>query len=87
MSKFKIEIKIAARRAAPKLSISNAEPIISSVINNVMALMTKRNNPKVNTVTGRVIKTSNGFTKIFKIEMIKLAINAEPTPSIWNDLT
>jgi hypothetical protein len=66
--------------AAKKESTLNPPTIFAHKrINN--ALITRRNKPKVNTVTGRVNKTRIGFTKIFNnpsttatmIEVVKLS--------------
>ena len=76
-----MEITIAAMIAVPKPLISKVDPIIPWVIINVMALMTKRNNPSVTNVIGNVNMTKIGFTTKFKIDKITLAINAGPKPS------
>ncbi len=39
--------------------------IIDDASINIRALITKRNRPSVNTVTGSVIRIKNGFTKVF----------------------
>lgn len=66
--------------AVLKPSILKASPIRPSVIIKVTALMTKRNNPKVTTVTGNVSRMRNGLTSTFKTDKMKLAPKAAPIP-------
>ena len=69
---------IVVRSAIPNPSISNELLIRLSVSIRVMALITKRNKPKVSKVTGRVKMIRIGRTSTFKIESRKLAPNAAP---------
>ena len=80
ISKCKTEITIEASSAVPKSSMLNESPMILWVIINVIALMTNKNAPSVNIVTGNVKKIRNGFTKTFKNDKMMLATIAAPTP-------
>lgn len=73
-----MDIMTAISKAVPKLEISKEVPIILSVIVNVMALITNRNNPSVTKVTGNVKIIKIGLTRIFNIERIALAPTAAP---------
>lgn len=67
----------ARSRAKPNPEISNKLPIKASVINNVQALITNKNSPKVNNVTGKVKRMRMGRTSIFNIDRIMLAPMAD----------
>lgn len=75
----------AARMAIPKLVMTNASPINHCVSISVIALMTNKKRPKLNTVTGKVRITRIGFTIAFMIDNKILAIMAAPTPDKKND--
>ncbi len=76
---------IAARIAVPNPSITKVEPIKLWVIINVIALITNKKKPKLITVIGRVNTIKIGFTIVFSIARTRLAINAAPKLSKWND--
>lgn len=78
MIRFAMDMMIATSSAVPKLAISKESPIILSVICNVMALMTNKNNPSVTNVTGSVRMIKIGRTSTFNIDRIKLAPIAAP---------
>lgn len=73
MAKFKILITIDAKIAIPKLEITNASPISSAVIINVIALMINKKKPNVMTVTGNVKITRIGFKMMLMIDKRTLA--------------
>ncbi len=83
MSKWKKERTMEASSAVPNPPISNASPIIAAVIINVIALITKKNNPSVRIVTGNVKRIKIGRTNILRMERMRLAMNAAPTPLKW----
>lgn len=68
---------IATTIAKPKPWMTKLLPIIDAVSINVTALITKRNKPRVITVTGKVKTTNIGFTIRFTIARMTLAIIAE----------
>ena len=78
--KFTIDMMTDTRMAVPKPAISNESPMKPSVIINVIALITNRNRPSVRTVTGSVNMMRMGFTRMFKIDSMKLAPMAAPNP-------
>ena len=80
MIRLTIDIITDTRIAVPNPAISKESPINPSVIISVTALMTNRNNPSVKTVTGRVKIIMIGFTRMFRIESMKLAPTAAPNP-------
>lgn len=67
----------AMRRASPNPDNSKWVPMIESVINNVMALITNRKSPSVSNVAGKVKIISIGLTSIFKIDKTRLAVKAD----------
>jgi len=69
---------IAISKASPKPDISNLLPIMASVINNVHALMTNKNNPRERMVTGKVRMTRSGLTSILIKYRTILAPTAAP---------
>ena len=71
----------AINNASPKLEISNKSPIILSVIINVSALITNKNNPNEMIVIGKVKIIKIGRTRIFNMDRTKLAPSAAPKPS------
>lgn len=78
---FAIAMITATSKAVPKLAISKELPIMLSVICNVIALITNKNNPRVTNVTGSVRIINMGRTSIFNIDRIKLAPIAAPKPA------
>lgn len=76
------DIITTTKSAIQKPSISKELPIKESANNNVIAFMTKRNNPSDKIVTGKVKIIKNGRTNIFKIDSKKLAPIAAPNPDI-----
>ncbi len=73
---------IAAITAIGKLEIINASPIKEAVINKVIALITNKKNPNVNTVTGKVKMIRTGFKIVLIIASSTLAKMAADMLSI-----
>lgn len=63
-----------------KLDISKLLPINLSVNDSVIALMTNKNSPSDNIVTGNVNNIKIGFTIIFSRDKTALAPIAAPIP-------
>lgn len=67
--------------AIPKPSMTKELPMNAAVINNVIALMTIKNNPNVTIVTGSVNTINTGLINTFITDSKTLAITAAPIPS------